>query len=205
MFEEIIYDLETQKLFQDIDTGNPADLGLSVISLYKRKIDKNYDEIEGKMYSFWVSDLSAMWPLFANVDRVIGFNSLAFDNLVLSPLCHLFDFSQLNHFDILAKVKQALGHRLSLNSIAAQTLGIAKTDVGTNAVLYWQKGDPVSLKKLESYCQADVDVTKQVYDFGLKNGYLLYKDKWNTKRKFEIDFSYQPQNNGPNQSQISLF
>jgi len=205
MFEEIIYDLETQKLFEDIDTGNPADLGLSVISLYKRKIDKDYNEIEGKMYSFWVHDLSHMWPLFGNVDRIVGFNSIAFDNQVLSPICPTYDFSKLNHFDILAEVKKILGHRLSLNALASQTIGTSKTDVGTNAVLYWQKGDSKSLQKLKHYCEADVDVTKKLYDFGLKNGRLSYKDKWNTIRQVDVDFSYKASETKSENDQISLF
>ncbi len=205
MFEEIIYDLETQKLFEDIQTGNPADLLLSVVSLYKRILDKNYQETEGKMYSFWVNDLDQIWPLFTNVDRIIGFNSISFDNQVLSSLCYQYDFTRLNHFDILDHIKQALGHRLSLNSIASQTMGATKTDIGTNAVLYWQKGDADSLAKLQNYCQADVDVTKKVYDFGLHNGFLRYKDKWNTLRQVEVDFSYPANNNDTNQDQMSMF
>ncbi len=205
MFEEIIYDLETQKLFEDITTGNPADLGVSVVCLYKRKIDANFNEIEGKMYTFWSKDLAKMWPLFVNVDRVIGFNSLSFDNQVLSPLCSSYDFNKLNHFDIMVHIKKALGHRLSLNAIATETLGITKTDVGTNAVLYWQKGDPQSLSKLASYCRMDVEVTKKVYDFGLNNGYLKYKDKWNTARQLDVDFSYPPKSADTNLNQISLF
>lgn len=205
MFEEIIYDLETQKLFEDITSGNPADLGVSVVCLYKRKIDANFKEIEGQMYTFWLKDLNLMWPYFVNVDRVIGFNSLDFDNQVLFPLCSLYDFRKLNHFDIMAHIKKALGHRLSLNAIAKVTIGAAKTDVGINAVLYWQRGDPQSLSKLASYCQSDVEVTKKVYDFGLSNGFLKYKDKWNTTRRLDVDFSYPPKSNDNNINQISLF
>lgn len=205
MFEEIIYDLETQKLFEDIDSGNPADLDVSVVCLYKRKIDVNFKEIEGKMYTFWLQDLANIWPIFTNVDRIIGFNSLMFDNQVLSPLCSLYDFNKLNHFDIMVHIKKALGHRLSLNAIATETLGISKTDVGTNAVLYWQKGDPQSLSRLASYCRSDVQVTQKVYDFGLRNGFLKYKDKWNTSRLVNVDFSYPPKSTDANLNQISLF
>jgi len=205
MFEEIIYDLETQKLFEDITSANPADLGVSVVCLYKRKIDASYREIAGQMYTFWHQDLTKMWPLFVNVDRIIGFNSINFDNQVLSPLCLSYDFLRLGHFDIMVHIKKALGHRLSLDAIAKETIGQSKTDVGTNAVIYWQKGDPKSLSKLASYCQSDVKVTKEVYDFGLKNGYLKYKDKWNTSRLVEVDFSYPLKSSKDNLSQISLF
>lgn len=190
MFDEIIFDLETQRLFEDIDTFNPADLGLSVICLYRRTLNSQYQQISGQMYTFWPDQLSQLWPLFGNVSRVIGFNSLFFDNLVLQPLCTTFDFAKLNHFDLMAYVKAKLGHRLSLNSIASQTLSQSKIDSGKNAVDYWQKGDPASLALLEKYCQADVLLTRDIYDFGLKYGYLKYLDKWNQAKQVEVDFSY---------------
>jgi DEAD/DEAH box helicase domain-containing protein len=99
-------------------------------------------------------------------------------------------------------VKNTLGHRLSLNSLAKDTLGKEKTDDGLNAVIYFQKGDSESLAKLKKYCEMDVLITKELYDFGLKNKYLKYKDKWNTPRVVEVDFSY-PKNDTV--SQIGLF
>ncbi len=190
MFDEIIFDIETQKLFEDINFGNIAKLGVSVVCLYKRTLDKDYHEISGHMHTFWQNDLSSMWSLFANVNRVIGFNSIDFDNLVLRPLCSTYDFSKLNHFDILKEIQKILGHRLSLNTIARSTLNETKIDSGINAVKYWQKGDSTSLAKLSKYCQADVLITKKIYDFALKNKYLKYIDKWNTLKSVELDFSY---------------
>lgn len=186
---EIIFDIETKKLFEEITTGNPADLGVSIVSLYQRQLDKDFNEISGQIFSFWEKDFSKMWPLFSNVDRIIGFNSISFDAAILQPLCP-FNFKKLNHFDILDKVKESLGFRLSLDSIAKETLGVGKTDIGTNAVLYWNQGTEESLSKLKHYCEADVLITKDIYDYGLKNGHLKYKDKWNTSRIATIDFSY---------------
>jgi hypothetical protein len=48
----------------------------------------------------------------------------------------------------------------------------------------------------------DVTVTKEVYDFGLKNKQLKYKDKWNTPRIIEVDFSYPKKDIAP---QMGLF
>lgn len=201
MIFEVIFDLETKKLFSDIKGSNPGDLGVSVVSIYTRKLDKNLNEAEGKIISFWEKDFENMWPYFQNADRIIGFNSLGFDVPALKPHSN-FPFQKLSHFDIMDSIKNVLGHRLSLNAIAMQTLGAKKSDVGTNAVLYWQKGDKKSLEKLQKYCEADVIITKNVYDFGLKNKHLKYKDKWNTIREVEIDFSHPPQNAS---SQSSLF
>jgi len=189
MVTEVIFDIETKKIFDDIKGDNPADLGISIVSVYKRKVDEKGTETEGEMKSFWEEDFPSMWPQFIDVDRIIGFNSLHFDVPALAPLAP-FDFKKLKHFDLMKQVKEALGFRLSLGVIASETLGHSKIDNGLNAVYYWQEHSKKSLTKLKKYCEMDVIVTKEVYDYGLKNGQLKYKDKWNTPRIIEVDFSY---------------
>lgn len=200
--KEIIFDVETKKLFNEIEGNNPGDLGVSVVSLYERKIDPEFNELEGKILSFWEEDFPNMWPIFQEADRIIGFNSLKFDVPALNPYAD-FPFQKLKHFDILEQVKETLGRRLSLNVIAKDTLGAQKTDVGTNAVIYWNKGDKQSLEKLKKYCEADVIITRDVYDFGLKEGILKFTDKWNTPREIEVDFSYPKEET--EEKQTSLF
>jgi len=85
MYSEIIFDLETKKLFEEIDTQDPGDLGVSVVSLYLRRLDANFSEIEGQLLSFWEADFPKMFSLFSNIDRIIGFNSLKFDVPALKP------------------------------------------------------------------------------------------------------------------------
>ncbi len=202
MITEVFFDIETKKLFQDIQTSNPADLGVSIVSVYKRQLDENLNEINGEMISFWESDFSKMWPVFSNVDRIVGFNSLGFDVPALIPLCP-YNFKKLTHFDIMDKVKSSLGFRLSLDALAKETIGHSKIDIGTNAVVYWNQATEESLAKLKKYCEMDVLVTRDVYDYGLKFGHLKYKDKWNTPRIVEIDFSY-PKKDTKN-DQMGLF
>lgn len=203
IFTEVVFDIETKKLFGEINTNNPADLGVSIVSAYKRKIDQNYNEIEGQMFSFWESDFAGLWSLLSNVDRLIGFNSKYFDVPVLSPLCP-YDLKKINHLDILEKIKESVGFRLSLDSVAKETIGHSKIDVGTNAVLYWNQHTPESLDKLRKYCEMDVLVTKEVYDYGLRNKLLKYKDRWNTPRSLSVDFSY-PSPSPETENQMGLF
>lgn len=191
MLTELFFDIETKKIFDDITTGNPADLGISIVSVYKRIVNDRLEETSGEMYSFWEEDFPKMWPLFTNADRIIGFNTEHFDIPALAPLAP-YDFRRLNHFDIMTHIKDALGFRLSLNAIASETLNETKIDHGLNAVYYWQEHSAESLAKLKKYCEADVMVTKKVYDFGLKHGYLKYKDKWNTSRTLDVNFTYPP-------------
>jgi len=200
MKTEVIFDVETKKLFEEISSFNPADLGVSIVSLYYRQLDENFVEKSGQILSFWENDFPKMWDIFSKADRIIGFNSLGFDVPVLDPLSPL-NFKKLPHFDLMDRIKQVLGFRLSLDSVARESLGRGKSDVGTNAVLYWNQGTAESLEKLKKYCEMDVLVTRDIYDYGLKNGHLKYKDKWNTPRTFPVDFSYP----FLEKSQISLF
>ena len=203
MVTEIIFDIETKKIFDDITTGNPADLGISIISAYFRKLDNNFNEISGEIMSFWEEDFPKMWAYFSNVDRCIGFNSLHFDVPAVAPLCP-YDFNKINHFDIMTNVKDALGFRVGLGAIAAETLGHTKNDHGLNAVKYWAEHTEESLGKLKKYCEMDVIVTKEVYDYGLKNGHLKFVDKWNVSRQFPVNFAY-PKIDTSAPTQIGLF
>jgi len=192
---EVIFDLETQKFFDDTGTADPADLGVSVVSLYSRQLDNDFKEISGEIHSFWEHELDRMWKYFQIADRIIGFNSLNFDVPVLKPYAPA-GFSKLPHFDILDHVKKVFGRRVSLNKIATDTLGTAKTDSGANAIKYWRRHDPESLAKLQSYCEADVVITRDIYDHGLHHRHLKFTDHWNTPRQIDVDFSY-PSSGGP--------
>jgi len=186
---EVFFDVETKKIFADIPDYDPAKLGVSIVSLYRRTIDDNQNEIEGDMQSFWEKDFERMWPIFSEAKRVIGFNSIKFDVLCLKPYAPSY-FSRLPHFDIYAEIKKVSENAAGLNAIAKETLDREKIDDGLNAVYYWEKHDKESLKKLQKYCEDDVFITKEVYDYVVKNKEILFKDKWNTLRKIPLDFSY---------------
>jgi DEAD/DEAH box helicase domain-containing protein len=189
MIFEVVFDLETQKFFDDTGTTDPADLGVSIVCLYRRTLDENYDEKSGEMLSFWEDELENMWKHFLEADRIVGFNSLNFDVPALKPYSPA-GFSKLPHFDILDKIKEVQGRRVSLNALAKDTLGQSKTDAGANAIMYWRKKDKESLDKLKSYCEADVALTRDLYDFGRNNKYLKYTDHWNNPRSVDVDFSH---------------
>lgn len=189
MITEVIFDCETQKLFSEITSGDPADLGISIVSVYVRTVNEFQQEISGKMYSFWESKLADMWKYFSGAQRIIGFNSIKFDVPALKKYSPT-GFEKLPHFDIMKLVRDQLGFSLSLNHLAGQTLGKHKVDVGTNAVGYWKKHDGESLAKLKFYCEADVTLTKNLYDYGVMNKKLKYLDKWNNPRDIPVDFSY---------------
>ncbi len=187
---EVIYDIETKKFFEDINDHDPAALGISIVSAYRREVDSDLKEVSGEMRSFWESDFESMWSWFEEADRIIGYNSMGFDNPAMNGVYTKGDFTKLKHFDVLDVIRKVFGHRVKLDSVAKETLGQGKIASGGDAVMWWAKGDPESLANLKKYCEMDVEVTKKVYDYAMKNKKLKFKDHWHELREIEVDFSY---------------
>ncbi len=204
MITEVIFDIESQKLFSEVENNDPAKLGVSIVSAYIREVNENQEEVSGEMKSFWEDELDGLWPILLSAKRVIGFNTLKFDVPVLTPYAPPGTLAKLPHLDIMQHVRNALGHSLSLATLGENTLGRGKTDVGTNAVIYWKSHDPESLAKLKFYCEADVALTRDLYDYGVKNKLLKYVDTWNNPQTFAVDFSY-PKEVVDASRQIGLF
>lgn len=203
MITEVIFDIETKRLFSEVEGNDPSKLGVSIVGAYVREVDEGQHEVSGQLMSFWEEDLPKLWELMKTAKRIIGFNTIKFDVPVLLPYAPE-NFSRLPHFDIMQHVRAKLGHNLSLSTLAKYTLGKDKTDVGTNAVLYWNKHDEESLKKLKDYCEADVMITRDLYDYGVSNRELKYIDNWNNVSSFTVDFSY-PKDVIDSTRQIGLF
>ncbi len=203
MITEVIFDVETKRLFSDVEGNEPGLLGVSVVSAYIREVDEYQHEIRGSIRSFWEAEFAEMFSVMKNANRIIGFNTVKFDVPALQPYTQE-NFAKFPHFDIMQTVQSKLGHKLSLSTLGKYTLGQDKTDVGTNAVEYWKAGDPESLRKLQAYCEADVILTKNLYDFGVVNRELRYIDSWNNIASFSVDFSY-PKDIIDSTRQIGLF
>lgn len=189
MLFEVIFDTETKKFFDEATGYDASKLWVSIASVYSRTMDENFDEIDGKMQSFWEADFPEMFKIFEKADRIIGFNSFTFDVPALSPYLPSH-WPKLKHFDILDEIKKVEGKRVSLDSLAKATLGTKKNDSGENAIRYWTEGTPESLAKLKKYCEMDVEITKKIYDHAMKNKILKYIDFWNETHDVKLDFAY---------------
>ena len=92
------------------------------------------------------------------------FNIKRFDYRVLSAYTEL-DFSRIPTLDILEKVKDQLGYRLSLDHLASATLDAGKTADGLDALKWWREG---KMARILEYCRSDVTITRDLYRFGLE-------------------------------------
>ncbi len=172
----IIFDLETQNIFQDIGSSDPADLDISVASVY--------DSVEDKYTTVTVDELHTLWPIFEKADALVGYNSNHFDIPLLNKY-YPGDLTHIKSIDILESIRETLGRRLRLDSVAQATVGAKKSADGLQAVRWWREGKIDEIKK---YCEQDVRVTKKVFDFALQNGHVLFKDGYR-KKEIKLDIS----------------
>lgn len=165
MLKKIVLDLETQKSFEDVGgRGKNHLLKISVCGVYDYTTDQ---------YSIYEEhELPRLAPILQAADQIIGFNIKNFDFEVLQPYLN-FNIHEVPYYDILQEIEKAIGHRIKLESVAQGTIGSGKSGNGLEALLYYRNGRMDLLKK---YCLDDVRVTKQVYDYALKNQKLLYRD-----------------------------
>jgi DEAD/DEAH box helicase domain-containing protein len=189
---KLVFDLETQKAFDEVGgMGKNHLLKVSVIGVYSYQQDKYFCFDESQVYK--------VGEMFQEADQIIGYNIKHFDFEVLRPYLG-YDVDQLPYLDIMEEVVGILGHRLKLDNIAQSTLGIGKNGDGLEAVRLFKQG---RLDELKKYCTNDVKVTKELYDYVLSYGKLLYKDYFETK-EMKISF-IEPQPRKPIVRQASLF
>jgi len=125
-----------------------------------------------------------LWPIFEKAEVLVGYNSDHFDIPLLNKY-YPGDLTHIKSIDILSAIKDSFGKRLRLDSVAQATIGAKKTANGLMAVKWWREGDIASIKK---YCQQDVKVTKEVFEFALEHKKVLYKDG-HRKKEIPLDTS----------------
>lgn len=190
MLNEIVFDIETQNTFADVNNDFKK-LKVSCVSIYRYA--------SGAYESFEEHELGKLWPILEKADLIIGYNSKHFDIPVLNNY-YLGDLTKLPHLDIMEKVKESLGFRLKLASLAEATLdNIEKSADGLQAIRWWKEGKIAEIKK---YCEQDVLVTKEIYDFGKQNRQLFYKSLTGEVLPFRVNFEEVA--SGPAKKNINL-
>lgn len=161
---KIIFDCETSNIFTDVGSSDASDLDLSVVCIYDSETDK--------YSSYYQEELKNLWPILEKADVLIGYNSDHFDIPLLNKY-YSGDLSKIKSLDLLKEIKNSLGRRIKLDTIAEATLKINKSGNGLEAVTWWKQGEK---EKVKNYCLDDVRITKEIYEYALKNGILRYKD-----------------------------
>lgn len=182
---QLILDVETKKAFDEVGGFFPDKLGVSFVGVCVRD---GYSG-KGEMRSYFEKDLPDLFPLLEKADVVIGFNIDDFDMQTLVPY-YAGDITAIPTLDVMTRIKKSIGHRIGLDAVAKETLGIGKSGDGLDAIKYYNNKNWEALAK---YCLQDVAVTRDIYDFGLNKGSVKFRNKWNRLIECPVDFSFTPQ------------
>ena len=127
-----------------------------------------YESADKKYHKFEENQVADLINLLRAADLIVGFNHVRFDYEVLRGY-YSFDFNKLPSFDMLIDLNDRLGHRVKLDSVAKSTLGISKSADGLQSLQWFKEG---KMDLIKEYCQQDVKVTKDVFEFGVKNKFV---------------------------------
>jgi DEAD/DEAH box helicase domain-containing protein len=165
--EYVVLDVETRRSAAEVGGWHRAGgMGVSVAVVYDSRTDL--------FSAFGQEDIPALAAVLEGAPLVVGFNLLRFDYAVLAPHAPGCDFRSLRTLDMLLKIHEQISYRLSLDNLARATLDNPKSADGLAALRWWQEG---RTDLIEAYCRQDVAVTRDLYIFGRRHGYLLFTNK----------------------------
>lgn len=188
---KITFDVETKNVFSDVGSNDPADLDMSVICIH--------DSLTDEYKSFLEEDLKNLWPILEQADMLVTFNGDHFDIPILNKY-YPGDLLKIKSLDLLVEVRNSLGKRIKLDTLAEATLGRKKSGHGLEAITWWQNGE---VDKVIKYCIEDVKITKELYEYALTNSKLKFRDfatkeikdiklntsEWESKRDSNMTFT----------------
>jgi len=171
----VFFDLETQRSFQEVG-------GRHNLHLLRLSVAVTYNSREGAFHRYTEANVSELVQELQAADRVIGFNVLCFDYPVLAAYTPI-PLPDLPTLDLLEYLYQRLGFRIGLDALARSTLGLSKSADGLQAIEWWKAGE---MEKLFAYCQQDVEVIRQLYEFGQRHHYVQYTDSHRRRRRVPV-------------------
>lgn len=180
---KVVFDIETRNFFNDVGRNDPALLDIALVAAYDSETDEYTSYLE--------EDLGKLWPIIERADMLIGFNSDHFDIPLLNKY-YPGDLTKIKSLDILKEIKNAAGRRMKLDQLAEGTLGKQKSGHGADALKWWKAGE---IEKIRQYCVDDVKITKELYDYAITNGRLLFKEGGEVN-EVKLDTSAWEEKNG---------
>jgi len=171
-----VFDLETIRSAEEVGGWGRAErMGMALAVLY--------DSPSNSSSCYREEDASRLVQKLQQYSLVVGFNNKRFDNRVLSAYTDA-NLSQLPSIDLLEEVHRHLGYRLSLHHLAETTLGRGKSTDGLQSLQWVREG---RLDLVERYCQRDVEITRDLYLYALRHGFLLFTNKAGHRVRLPLD------------------
>jgi DEAD/DEAH box helicase domain-containing protein len=177
LMNTVFFDVETQRTFDEVGgRHNIRKLGLSVAVTYSTD-SGDFQPYEEETVTDLIAELKA-------ADLVVGFNVLRFDYEVLRAYTD-DPLDDIETVDMLDHIHKRLGFRVSLDNLAGATLGAAKSADGLQAVRWYRQG---RIQEILDYCQQDVEVTRQLYEYGRQHKHVKFRDRNYRERMVQVSW-----------------
>jgi DEAD/DEAH box helicase domain-containing protein len=162
----VFFDVETQRTFDEVGgRHNTRKLGLAAAVTYA--------SADGAFHHYTEETVSDLIAELKAADLVVGFNVLRFDYEVLRAYTG-DKLDRLPTVDMLDHIHKRLGFRISLDNLTGASLGMSKSADGLQAVRWYKEG---RIQEILDYCQQDVEVTRQLYEYGQQFKHVKYRDR----------------------------
>ncbi|HLF57209.1 MAG TPA: hypothetical protein VI942_10225 [Thermoanaerobaculia bacterium] len=176
----MLFDVETLRSAEEVGGWDRAHrMGVAIVVALHLE--------EGRFETYFEPDVARFAAGLKEADRVVGYNSLRFDYAVLSGYTGE-DYSRIlsaTTLDLLESLRGKLRFRVGLDHVARETLGRGKSGDGLQS-LEWVKQGRLDL--VEAYCRDDVELMRDVYLFGRREGYVLVSSRSSGRIRVPVDW-----------------
>jgi DEAD/DEAH box helicase domain-containing protein len=192
----LVFDLETQRSADEVG-------GWENIPAMKMSVGVIWDSADQRFHTYFEEQTEACIEHLLSGPIVIGFNHIGFDYLVLSGYRQdpteqrqlKERLSKGPNLDLLLDLKGRIGKRVKLEAVARPTLKTGKSADGLMALRWYKEyiaGDTEKLQRIADYCRQDVEVTRDVYLFGVETQQIRYEDKVEGIKVVSVDWGQEP-------------
>jgi DEAD/DEAH box helicase domain-containing protein len=173
----VVLDVETQRSAEEVGGWHNAHLMRLALAVLYDSASDNFD-------TFFEDDVDALLERLFSAPLVVGFNIVRFDYRVLGAYSHRA-LQELPTFDLLQDLHTRIGHRIALGHLAECTLGREKGGDGLQSLAWFREG---KLDLIEDYCRQDVALTRDLLEFGQREGHVLYRHRSGELVKVHVDW-----------------
>jgi DEAD/DEAH box helicase domain-containing protein len=163
----LLFDIETLRSAEEVggwDKAHRMGIALAVVCHLE----------EGRFETYREERARELAATLKSARLVVGFNSRRFDYAVLGGYTGEEYSRTLPTLDLLDSMVERLGRRVSLDHLTRETLGAGKSADGLQS-LRWVKEGRFDL--IEEYCRRDVELLRDLYLFGRREGYVIVAQK----------------------------
>ena len=203
----VVFDLETQRSADEVG-------GWQHIAEMKMAVGVVWDSALKDYIVYKEEKVTELIDHLSHSQLIIGYNHIGFDFKVLSGYVKgeverakfITRLKEQNNLDLLLDIKDKLGKRIKLESAARATLNVGKSADGLESLKWYKEylnGDEDKMQMIVDYCKKDVEVTRDLYLYGVENSEILYEDKVFGIKKIGVEWG-STGNSGDNETSTQL-